>query len=848
MYISAVIYHLSGLSIPGHRPPAPPRQYPDQTLSSPSDGASARVDLSMTAQGSVLFIDAYDSFAENIAALLRRQLHVEVTLIRIDCAIQSRFNESNRDFFSSFDAIILGPGPGNPSNDSDVGLFNQVWEHAANENIPVLGICLGFQSLCIQYGLPVVRMGLPCHGHAKEVYHMNRDIFVGAGNVLATNYNSLGVRLRDFKQEFTSSRRSSTGSFDSHSSSQSLQSAASIFSKPAARRPRHRPAENLEVLAWDKDDWVMAVRHKDHPFHGFQFHPESCKSNFACHNVVKQWWETAKAHNRVCRTMATPKAHRINRPSLSRQVSSDATALESKITRLGKQCSGDLTCITVPMTKGAQEIAPMCYNMSPSSTVVMLESTKRGRYSIYAFPDDSSFQIEYAESHCTLIQGTSPVDQFQLDRDEVVTLLETFMHSKSIKDDNTSGLPFRGGFVGFISYEFGIGSLDLDLDHQQGPATCIPDVSLLWVDRCIVFDHHTGKAHIQSIRDQDSCWVDEMADKLEQLNQTAPAVSDELEGTKLQQILSSTAFSLPDHDEYVSNIRSCQSELLAGNSYELCLTTEATVTTPVSPTSSWLVYKNIQRHNPVPFASYMRLNKTTILSSSPEHFLSWSHDGTIDMLPMKGTVKKTPDLTMEKATAILGCAKESAENLMIADLIRHDLSSTVGRDALVEVIKLCDVVETETVFSLISHIRAHVPFQAGTDSSSTGARAQMTRYGIKALAHTLPPGSMTGAPKKRSCEILHRLEQRRRGVYSGAIGYMDVAGNGAWSVCIRTAFSHDDENEPTSDGGCVPGAGEARQKWHIGAGGAITVLSDDEQEWEEMMTKLDSVLRGFRPR
>jgi para-aminobenzoate synthetase len=177
---------------------------------------------------------------------------------------------------------------------------------------------------------------------------------------------------------------------------------------------------------------------------------------------------------------------------------------------------------------------------------------------------------------------------------------------------------------------------------------------------------------------------------------------------------------------------------------------------------------------------------------------------------------------------------------MIADLIRHDLYSTVGRDALVEVVKLCDVVETETVFSLVSHIRAHVPFPAGKSRESPEVSKEMTKHGIRALANTLPPGSMTGAPKKRSCEILHRLEQRDRGVYSGAVGYMDVTGNGAWSVCIRTAFSNEDEDIPASDDS------DEMQKWHVGAGGAITVLSDEEQEWEEMMTKLDSVLRGFR--
>ena len=165
----------------------------------------------MTSQGSILFVDAYDSFAENIAALLHECLRVHVTLIKIDCDVQQEFGQSSQEFFSTFDAIVLGPGPGNPANDADVGLFNQVWASAESQRTPVLGICLGFQSLCAQYGVPVVRMALPCHGHAKEICHADRDIFCDSGSVIATCYNSLGVSFRHFKQDSATSRPGSSG-------------------------------------------------------------------------------------------------------------------------------------------------------------------------------------------------------------------------------------------------------------------------------------------------------------------------------------------------------------------------------------------------------------------------------------------------------------------------------------------------------------------------------------------------------------------------------------------------------------------------------------------------------------
>ena len=93
---------------------------------------------------------------------------------------------------------------------------------------------------------------------------------------------------------------------------------------------------------------------------------------------------------------------------------------------------------------------------------------------------------------------------------------------------------------------------------------------------------------------------------------------------------------------------------------------------------------------------------------------------------------------------------------------------------------------------------------------------------------------MTGAPKKRSVEILHSLETEDRNVYSGIFGYWCVGGGGDWSVTIRSCFKHEDA------GGDVKSS-----EWTLGAGGAITALSDPVGEWEEMVTKVESVLRAF---
>lgn len=794
----------------------------------------------MHRQGSILFVDAYDSFAENIAAILHHELSVVVTLIRIDCDVQARFGQNLQQFISSFDAVVLGPGPGNPENTSDVGLFNQVWEIAALETIPVLGICLGFQSLGVRYGLPIARMNLPCHGHAKQIFHLDQEIFENSGDIFATNYNSLGFRLKEMVPDRAFSRTNSSGSASSLSSSPSAQSYASCTIRPFPADQRCGTKDDLLVLAWDSEDWLMAVKHKVFPFHGFQFHPESCKSSPSCVKLLVQWWETAKMHNSLFRPMITQEpTNRVSTAlaNISETPIKAKSKLQNKLAELTKLCGSISYLSKVSVSNGSAPIAALCYDKAPPNNVVMLESTRKGRYSIYSFPDNHSFQIEYAAGCCELTQDSMIVEKIMLQRAEMVECLEKFMSSKASGVDGLD-LPFRAGLMGYLSYEFGTSSMSLDVPANERAPTSIPEISLTWIDRSVVFDNHTGTAYIQSLREDDAQWVQNLAIMIGNLDRLGPMTESDLEAEKLSQIQRSVQLSLPDHDKYISQIQECQSHLLAGNSYELCLTTEAEVSTITGSNHSWLLYKNIQRHNPVPFAAFIRLNKITILSSSPEQFISWNTDRTIDMVPMKGTVRKSPEMTLEKASAILASAKESAENLMIADLIRHDLYSAVGRDALVEVVKLCHVIETETVFTLVSHIRAHAPLSNDLSSDSNTTGREMTQYGVKALACTLPPGSMTGAPKKRSCEILNGLEQRDRGIYSGAMGYMDVSGRGAWSVCIRTAFAHDDDIARVD--------GVEMQKWRIGAGGAITVLSDEEMEWEEMMTKLDSVLRAFR--
>jgi para-aminobenzoate synthetase len=171
---------------------------------------------------------------------------------------------------------------------------------------------------------------------------------------------------------------------------------------------------------------------------------------------------------------------------------------------------------------------------------------------------------------------------------------------------------------------------------------------------------------------------------------------------------------------------------------------------------------------------------------------------------------------------------------MIADLVRHDLYGICG-SGRVQVEKLLQVEDHGHVFQMITHIKGIIDHRHRGSAVSHMPYLKtpnMSVHGITALQRCLPPGSMTGAPKERSCLHLDSIEGRKRGIYSGVMGYIDLGGGGSFSVLIRTLFTCSDDNAE-------------QQVWRVGAGGAVTTLSTAAGEWDEMLTKLRTVVNIF---
>ncbi|KAL4944699.1 hypothetical protein BDV06DRAFT_75256 [Aspergillus oleicola] len=787
-------------------------------------------------QKSILYIDAYDSFSYNVVAMLEEVLGARVTVMMID----AEWPDSNMlEFLQHYDAVVLGPGPGDPNVHDDVGVMADIWNLQGSNMLPVLGICLGFQSLCLHHGIPIGRLPEPLHGQVHRVTTAQRDIFQNVQDLEVTLYHSLYA----------------------------------MFDGPVNSTTPLKT--DLNILAWfsiqhqgstSSETWVpMAARHKEKPFWGVQFHPESCKSDReACNELLRKWWDTAVKYNKTHdREGYGNLPTDIIRPSTGETSFPDVAYTMVNWSSASTSHSASRSLATCQMD--AESICEL-FN-KPESPTVLFQSN--GKHSIISVPSLDSWTLEYyASRHSLLLQklpscsGASDVSgpnkteiEAFMSASQFWDTLRYLMDLKKVESGNHE-VPFWAGFLGYFSYELGLacvahpkhesgGPRDYDYVHESSSAEDPPDVSLLWTDRSIVVDNATGRVTVQSTREEDdqpAGWLDQTLAALKGYSHSTTSANSPADEEFLDSILSGGAIHLPNEHTYLNQVEACKDELRAGESYELCLTCETSITLPAPDTATeriefpWKLYKRLRKYNPAAFSAFARLGNVKIVSSSPECFLNWDRHSTLEMKPMKGTVRKSNDMTLERAREILGSTKEMAENLMIADLIRHDLYGICGAGN-VRVEKLLEVEDHGRVYQMITHVKGHVDPSRPGYAAKNMPRSQssnMSGYGITALQRCLPPGSMTGAPKERSCMHLSSIENRKRGIYSGVMGFLDLGGGGSFSVLIRTAFTSSSDDDDI-------------QKWRIGAGGAVTMLSSAEGEWDEMLTKLRTVCGIFMP-
>ena len=380
-----------------------------------------------------------------------------------------------------------------------------------------------------------------------------------------------------------------------------------------------------------------------------------------------------------------------------------------------------------------------------------------------------------------------------------------------------TGLPagLRGGYVGYFGYE-ARAAMGMENGHPVPgylPAHEAPTPDSLWLPavRYLVHEHARPGAAARSWLVGDESWCEAAEQLLSAAGECASENTPVNTPDNAPELAELLLFPAPAAEAYMDSVRASQHEIYEGNSYEVCLTaqTVARIQNP-SPELFFELYRRQRAHNAAPYAAYLRCGDFSVLSSSPERFLSVDTHRNAQTKPIKGTVPRgaTPEEDAAAAQWLRTDEKTRAENLMIVDLLRNDLS-TVSDPASVRVPVLMGVESYSTVHQLVSTVSSRL------------------REGVSAVAAAracFPGGSMTGAPKPSTMQIIEGLEGRARGVYSGALGFVSADGSANLSIVIRTLVAHDE--------GTVT----------LAAGGAIVADSDPTAEYEEMLTKLRAAL------
>ncbi len=364
--------------------------------------------------------------------------------------------------------------------------------------------------------------------------------------------------------------------------------------------------------------------------------------------------------------------------------------------------------------------------------------------------------------------------------------------------DSSSALPVS--LVGWIGYTQRHDTLRPG-DKESVSASA--NTQFMRVTVAIRVDHVTG--HVAVIAEQ---WNDETtAIRAEILDIVDRCTPDARTPTEPPAASHTAAFWRDTTDHYASMIEQCRRHIRDGDAYQLCLTTSASVNTSDEPVD---IYRRLRRLAPTRSGGFIRINGTSLLSASPELFIDITN-GVATTKPIKGTRPRSTDprRDTELVAELAADPKERAENLMIVDLSRNDLSRVSFEDS-VTVTSLFEVETYSTVHQLVSTVTSRLRPE---NPLST------------AVASLFPAGSMTGAPKRRAVEILETLESGERGVYSGAFGRVG-GGDAHLAMTIRAIVC---------EGNTAV----------VGVGGGITIDSVAHHEVREVGIKAHALLTAL---
>ncbi|QIO05159.1 anthranilate synthase component I family protein [Acinetobacter shaoyimingii] len=392
------------------------------------------------------------------------------------------------------------------------------------------------------------------------------------------------------------------------------------------------------------------------------------------------------------------------------------------------------------------------------------------------------------EKYCIQIQDVHHV--FDRDKDLKykknidISSLSDFIMFQSMSNQDEFGY-FNGGYIGFIDYNFAT-QAQVKTQFRQQP------------------NAYLG-CYKSFIRNENNHWI------FHSLESNAQEIFDLLEEIINQPDQSNFKLTAPCHaqwkkSEYIQSFEKIQEYIVAGDCYQINLTQAFTAKATGNLIETAEDFWSLTN---APYAGYLKLDEFELLSCSPELFIDFKNEREIVTRPIKGTMPRYADPLRDQQSknTLKHSEKDQAENLMIVDLLRNDLSVYAEKGS-VKTPQLFEIESFNQVHHMVSEVRATL-------------KADVHPFDM--LLSALPGGSITGAPKIRAMQIIEELESSPRGAYCGSMGYFNFDGTGSWNILIRSIQKYQDDVS-------------------IWAGGGITIASNADAEYQECFDKVSAML------
>lgn len=409
----------------------------------------------------------------------------------------------------------------------------------------------------------------------------------------------------------------------------------------------------------------------------------------------------------------------------------------------------------------------------------------QGRYDIISTDPVVTLVTKGNSTEITQLGNTSHSDKDPFD------LVKQYLQ---LGFESLEGIPFNGGAIGYFSYDLArrLEKLpEIAKDEEN-----IAEMAIGIYSWAVIVDHYNKESWLVGNETEQDDWQT-LVDQFSLL----PADIDEAPFYITQEPQSNM-----DRGNYQQAFKKIKDYLVEGDTYQVNLAQRFCSPCIGNP---WAAYKTLRKINSAPFCAYLNFPEVQVLSSSPERFLKVT-DGNVETKPIKGTRPRFQQQAEDndQITALSKSKKDRAENVMIVDLLRNDISKNC-KDGSVTVPKLFDVESFATVHHLVSTVK--------------GILAE-GQHALDLLRNCFPGGSIIGAPKIRSMEIIEELEPNRRGIYCGSIGYIGFDGNMDTNIAIRTLV-------------------HSNNTIRFWAGGGIVNDSVMEDEYQESFDKAAALLK-----